>query len=435
MLIQANEQKVFWTEFTAISQKLKKFTGIFYKMWSYGWPVLTTKIPTAAALFDKNGQSFKFLFNPEFWATLNDYDRAFVVSHECLHMLLNHGKRGQFAQRTGRQEQANIAMDLAVNHMLEDYFGFNRKLLGQALRGKTLFNEDFYPEGVSYTSEDSFEEHYLRITNLINEGKLKEEEVVCNGFDDHSYMKPNETTGADSKLKKIARELTAEEKKKLAEACGKKAGTEEGMYWLDINASRPRKKREWVQCFRKWTHNSLYHDDDREENFMRIDRRLLAVQKQIGNLLLPGENPTYLKKKELRRIQLCLFLDVSGSCVHLKDYFFEAARSMPTDRFEIRGFTFDTSVQEVDIYTDRIVGGGGTSFTCIEEYIQTHLAVGKKKYPKCVCVYTDGYGDNVNPIHPERWYWFLTSEHSQDCIPKDSNMFYLADFIPHVDSV
>lgn len=433
-LLRADETKVFWVEYKQIGTKLSRFHGIFYKMWNYGIPVLTTRIPTAAAMFDKDGQSFKFLFNPDFWGELNDYDRSFVVAHECLHMLLNHGRRGQFANKNGHHQQANVAMDLAINHMLEDHFGFNRKLLGKALRDKSLYNEDFYPEGTQYTSQDSFEEHYARISKLIEQGKIKE--ITYIGFDDHSYLEPNETSGAEAKMKKIARELTAQEKEKLKNSVGgKQAGNEEGMFWLDIAATRPRKKRKWTQAFKQWTHNSLYHDDDREENFMRIDRRFAAMESSIGNLLLPGENPTYLKKKELKRIQLCLFLDVSGSCVHLKDYFFEAARSMPTDRFEIRGFTFDTEVNEVDIYTDRIVGGGGTTFTCIENYIKTNLVKGKSKYPRCVCVYTDGYGDHVMPTHPERWYWFVTTEHSVDCIPNNSNIFHLADFIPNVTSV
>jgi DNA-binding cell septation regulator SpoVG len=434
------EQKLFWLEYKQIGIKLSRFHAIFYKMWTYGRPVLTTKIPTAAALFDRNGQSFKFMFNPDFWAELSDYDRAFVVCHECMHMILNHGLRGQSARKHGRQEQANIAMDLAVNHLLEDHFGFNRKLLGPSLRDKSLFNEDFYPKidpNIQFSSDDSFEVHYVRISKLIDEGKLKEITVVS--FDDHSYLEPNESNGAESKLRATARELNSNEREKLVNSIKddyKKAGNERGMLWVDINASRPRKKQKWTTCFKKWTHNSLYHDDDREENFMRIDRRFAAMEKTIGNILLPGDNPTYLKKKELKRIQICLFLDVSGSCMHLAEHFVQAARTMPPDRFDIRAFTFDTEVKPINIYDEEIQVGGGTSFTCIEEYIQNNLlTTAKKTYPKCICVYTDGCGDNVMPVHPERWYWFLTDNHSKDCIPKNSNMFHLADFVPHLESI
>jgi DNA-binding cell septation regulator SpoVG len=425
-LLKEEEVRIRFLELKAVATKLAKFHGIFYKMWSYGNPVWTRKIDTAAAVFNEKGNAFKFMFNPDFWAKLNDYDRAFIVSHECLHVLLNHGSRGLFATRTGHHEQANIAMDLAINHMLEDQFGFSRKLLGEEIRDKLVYNETFYPSGTQFASDDTFEEHYVRISRLIESGKIKEIKVP--GLDDHSYMQPNEK-GGDAHIRETAKELSANERQKLVDAVKKsykQAGNERGLNWLDINASRPRKKRKWEQCVKLWNHNAIFHDDDLEENFMKPDRRLGYFQPKAEHFFLPGDNPTYIKKKDRKRIKLFLFLDVSGSCVHLKDYFFEAGRTFPPERFEVRAFTFNTEVQEVDIYTDKIIGNGGTSFTCIENYINEHFP----KYPKNVFVFTDGYGDNVNPLHPERWYWFMTEEHGTECIPTTSNIFHLSDFVP-----
>ena len=33
------------------------------------------------------------LINPKFWDSLNYYNKAFVIAHECLHIILNHGKK------------------------------------------------------------------------------------------------------------------------------------------------------------------------------------------------------------------------------------------------------------------------------------------------------------------------------------------------------
>lgn len=426
------ERRIFFLDLKSVGVRLAKFHGIFYKMWSYGKPVLTTKIPTAAAVFDDTGRAYKFMFNPEFWNKLTDYDRAFIVAHECLHVLLNHGQRGMLAFRNGRKDQANVAMDLAVNHMLEDYFGFNRKLLGQEIRDKLVYGETFYPPGTEFATDDSFEQHYVRISKLIQSGKIKE--IIVPGLDDHSYLAPNEQ-GGESHIREVAKELSSSERQKLAEGLkkelGKEAGNEAGLNWLDINASRPRKKRKWEHYVKLWNYNALFNDSDREENFMKTDRRLAYFEKS-ENFFLPGDNPSYIKVKDRKKVRVYLFLDVSGSCVHLKDYFFEAARTLPPERFEVRGFTFNTEVREVNIYTDKIVGDGGTSFTCIDKYIETNFG---NKYPKCVFVFTDGYGDNVAPRYPERWYWFLTDENSQSCIPNNSNVFHLSDFVPNVTKV
>lgn len=417
----------FWLEWKRLSYKLQNYHSIFFKMWSYGKPVVTNQIPTAAVTFDKEGTAFKFLINPDFWATLNDYDKCFVICHECLHILLNHGRRAKGALGGPMRDLANIAMDLSTNHMLEDHFQFDRNRLSKVLQGG-MFNETFYPAGTKYNNDDFYEQHYNRIVQLIKEDKIKVTYVM---MDDHSMLCPNEDNNAEQALGKIAKELSGGEKNKLVNALKNpyaQAGDQRGLAWLDINVARPRRKRRWCDLVKKVTEKERLEIDDREENFMNEDRKYTFMEQVLnGAFLLPGENTTYLKKKERRRIKIFLYLDVSGSCVHLKDDFFIAARTLPREVFDVRGFTFDTAVEEVNIYTDKIVGGGGTSFSIIEESVKEASA---GKYPKCVFIFTDGQGDQVRPIHPERWYWFLTPEgtHSKECIPGTSNIYLLEDF-------
>jgi hypothetical protein len=134
-----------------------------------------------------------------------------------------------------------------------------------------------------------------------------------------------------------------------------------------------------------------------------------------------------VEHEEEGKIDVWFFADTSGSCYHLKERFFKAARSLDPARFNVRLFCFDTRVEEVDIQGNRIYGGGGTSFTIIEKKIQEVMRNEEVKYPEAVFVITDGWGNPVNPEIPNRWYWFLTTDWIK-CIPKESLIHKLKDY-------
>jgi hypothetical protein len=50
------------------------------------------------------------------------------------------------------------------------------------------------------------------------------------------------------------------------------------------------------------------------------------------------------------------------------------------------------------------------------------------KYPNAVWILTDGYGNQVKPLHPEKWHWFLTEGGVKNYIDEKSNVFSLKDF-------
>ena len=104
-----------------LKEKLACHHSIFYKVVEMGKPYLTDKIPTAAVQFDKEGKFINFLFNEKFWKECDDYKKMFVVCHEALHIVLQHGTR--FLENVDNKI-ANIAMDIVVNHALVRDFGF-----------------------------------------------------------------------------------------------------------------------------------------------------------------------------------------------------------------------------------------------------------------------------------------------------------------------
>ena len=122
-----------------------------------------------------------------------------------------------------------------------------------------------------------------------------------------------------------------------------------------------------------------------------------------SQLLLPADCETM--DDDDNKVDMWLFLDVSGSCYNLRDHFFSAALTIPSDRIKVRAFSFDTDTYEVDLSTGKLRGGGGTAFNIIETRIQQELKP-SQKYP-VVFVFTDGWGDAVRPAEPSKWHWFI----------------------------
>jgi hypothetical protein len=113
-------------EYLSISRALMQHHAIFDRMWGMGKPVFTDKIATAAVYFDKVGESIEFKLNPDFWKTQTDVQKQFVISHECLHVILYHGIR-TCTLTESEAKNANLALDIIVNHALVDRFGFKRE--------------------------------------------------------------------------------------------------------------------------------------------------------------------------------------------------------------------------------------------------------------------------------------------------------------------
>ena len=85
----------------------------------------STEIPTACVRFDKAGQTIDFLINHDYWNTLTNEQKKFVICHECLHVILYHGLRINNLFDNDLNI-ANQALDIVVNHLLIDRFDFNR---------------------------------------------------------------------------------------------------------------------------------------------------------------------------------------------------------------------------------------------------------------------------------------------------------------------
>lgn len=414
-------------EWREICMSMMDHHALFYKIGEMGKPFLTDSIPTACVMFDKSGEYINFLFNPEFWKNSNPYQKLFVICHEALHLVLNHGKR---FKDSDSPKHANIAMDIAVNHALINRFGFVRENVEcweELCWVDTIFG-DKKINGFEIPNDDTAE-YYLNI--------LKKTHPQDDDVDSHRMVDIHDFLDGDSKefFEKINRELSDEEKSSIQKFYEKQsqtndAGKNHGNSIHFASEGSVEVKRKWETVIKKWSSKFLTNTDTDIEQWARKHRRFSMLS---DSLFLPSDMEIEELHMGNSKILVHFYLDTSGSCWHLKDRFFHAAESLPPKRFDVKLYCFDTAVSETSLESRKIYGGGGTSFQIIERHIQDNLH--GKDYPT-VFVMTDGWGDKVIPQKPVNWHWFIDTPNPKSIntimanyIPEESKVFLLSDFI------
>ena len=411
------EKQISLDEYFDISRALEQYHALFYKFWEMGKPIFDKSMGTCGVRFNEKGRFVEFVFNPDFWDRLSQPERIFILCHECLHLLLNHGERARGIFMAASQQICNIAMDVAVNHMLVNSFGFVRADLPVAKEG--CWVDTVFPKNPNMPTDESFEYYYNRLINQMACSIKKQLGGCGSPMDDHTQLEKCDVAEIVDALQNA---LSDEEKQSLTQKIDlrkeqkqSRAGTTPLGKIMEVPNVPVQKKSVWKSIVRK--HTKKWYADNQSEQWARVNRRFAAIESEF---ILPSEHE--VEEFENNRVETWVFLDASGSCQSLKGKFFNMAKSLPEDYFHVRVFSFDTMVHELDLKKAHVVGGGGTSFTTIEKKIQELVRTEKRKYPQAVFVITDGDGDTVHPQHPDRWYWFL-SRMCKRHIPAQSHIF------------
>jgi len=403
------------------------------------------RVETAAIFFNsKSGIPINLVINESFWDKLNRTEKIFIICHEMLHVLLEHGRRFKDLKKLEYPpEIVNMAMDVAINEMLVWHYGFDKSELSEEFlknscwvdsifENKGWKNKEFPPPKTKGT------EFYLRELDFT----VKVRYVLANGhnFDDYdesmeailnSGDHSNELNDFYDKIEESLHELSentsAHEADKAQEVQNKQRGISKGCVYKTIAKMPVRYKRKWETVVKKWASRQLEERDVFMDRWDRKDRRKMLLQKG-EEIKLPSflETPKMVLVK--KKIDVFFFLDTSGSCIAYAERFFKAASTLDPKRFNVRLFCFDTQVYETSLKTREVFGGGGTSFDIIEDAIQSYIKERNMAYPKAVWLLTDGYGNAVHPQKPKNWFWFLTEGHSKQFIHKDSKSFDLKDY-------
>ncbi|NCA15229.1 MAG: hypothetical protein EBS89_14130, partial [Proteobacteria bacterium] len=324
-------QRISNDEWMEISHGLEPFHGVFYQVWQMGKPVFDESIDTACVQFDQQGNFIWFRFNPEFWSRLDFTNKLFVIAHEALHIIFNHGTRAKDAGVNSRA--ANIAMDIVINHTLTRSFGFDRKdLIEEAACWVDTVFKDRDP---APPDDDCFEYYYTLFDKVYAHGFGGDSDNLST-LDDHDGF-------SSSNFKKVIEalneKLTQEEKDSLQATIKKHfqqskkddaAASPEGTgSWTFAKVDKVRKSRKWETVIKRWSRKYLVEDEVEVQQWTKTSRRMVLLPK---DLLLPSDVEISDMHHDMSRVDVWFFLDTSGSCYHLKDRFFAAAASLPERR-------------------------------------------------------------------------------------------------------
>lgn len=404
-----------------IAKKLQNHHYFFRAFWDIGDAIVEDfpDLSTAAISFDEKGNCINLLINSKYWETLNEHSKMFLLCHEMLHIILQHGVRFSEYLKTPDMTTMNYAADVVINEMLCNGFGFIRDDLDDRIKNTGCWFDTVFKNKI--VPHDESTEYYFNLLKKNSETNS----LFC--IDEHRVLSNSDIQKINEQLEKcdVFDSLDEQFFSKLPENLRENTRSSIGTgRWQSVDAKTKRKNK-WETVIKKW--ESFYKKDD--INSVERWERVNPLYSQIitTDVHLPANCKVLDEYKEKNKIDVFFFLDTSGSCINLKNRFFTAAKSLDKNKFNIRLFCFDTQVKETTLDSNKVYGGGGTSFSIIENRIQQEIKTSSKKYPHAVFIITDGYGNNVFPQKPEKWYWFLTTNYTS-CIPQKSKIYKLSDY-------
>ena len=326
-------------------------------------------IPTAAT----NGKEISY--NPDFFATLFEGERNYVLMHEVLHILLGHWKR----KGERDPELWNIACDYVVNGLLDKmimWMPYNFRKSGHAMQRPEngCFIERYNGEPV--------EEFYARLKKEVKEKGVK---FYLDG-------KPISVSPKDlTTLKEISPAEAAMIEKAVREMIHdtvKRRGTGNSHVVpgaiLECIKTKP---LPWYKLLSDY----LEERDDEESSYLTPERKYIHM-----DLIIPG-----IAKVEDELGEIWAFVDTSGSVGkdELNHFMTHLSHIASQFRCTFNVAFWDTEVTEVyrkvrnkeQLMNLTPHHSGGTDINCIYEYIRK-----ERIKPKVMLILSDGYFGSLN---------------------------------------
>ena len=317
-----------------------------------------------------DGQTF--YYNSRFIMMLKTKEVEFLFGHEVLHVVYDHmGRRG-----TRDPQLWNIADDYAVNADLK------RHRVGQFITTVPCLYEQKYD---GKPAEEIYDDL------MKNAPKLDIDSLIDQMIDDHMYGDgdgDDDSDGKDGKGKRPKmspeeRERVRQEVKQaiIAAAQSAEAGSLPlGVERLVRQATNP------IMPWRELLQTNLTSAIRNDYSWTRPSRRSWHM-----DAIMPGMTPG-------EEIDVTIAIDMSGSISdsQAQQFLGEIAGMMDSfDGYKVHVFCFDTDTYNPKDYDSENMesiaeyepmGGGGTDFDCIFDYLRTNAIS-----PKRLVVFTDGY--------------------------------------------
>lgn len=315
----------------------------------------------------------KFYYNSRFIMMLKPKEVIFLVAHEVLHVVYDHmGRRG-----TRDPQLFNIANDYCVNADLKKH------KVGEFITTVDCLYESKY-EG--WSSEQIYDDLMKNIK------KINIDQLIDKMIDDHLDSDEEGEDGEDGdkegKGKRPSMSDAEREamRKEIRDAILNAAG-QAGAGDLPLGVERLVKElTDPVMNWRELIQTSLTSAIKSDYTWMRPSRRSWHM-----DAVMPGTNPG-------EEIDVDVYIDLSGSISHKQgmEFLTEVMGMMDMfDGYRVHVSCFDTEVyntqqfnsDNMDTVEDyKLMGGGGTDFTCIFDHLKEEGRV-----PNKLIVFTDGY--------------------------------------------
>lgn len=326
-------------------------------------------LPTAAT----DGR--RFYYNTEFCKMLSPKNMEFLFGHEVLHVVYDHIDR-----RNDRDPQlSNIAADYCVNGDLIRY------RIGEPIDVVPIIHDRKYDD---WSYEEVYDDLYE------NAEKIDIDDLLDRVLDDHLDQDGDSEDGSgDSEdgnesgkrpvLSEKERKEIRDEMKEAIMSAAQTAGAGNvpaGVKRMIKELTEP--KMNWRDLLDVQIKSTIKSDF----SWMKPNRKAWHT-----GVMLPGMMPD-------DTIDIVIGIDVSGSISEdmVRDFLSEIKGIMDAyTTFNIKVFCFDTDIYSVKDFTAdnlfeineyEIVGGGGTSFEAVYEYLKENAIE-----PKKLVMFTDGY--------------------------------------------
>lgn len=310
-------------------------------------------------------------FNTQFFNAMDNKEIEFVIAHEILHCVFEHLGRRDFRD----PKLHNIAADYIVNNLLiRDRIGKVPSIVG-------CFHDRKY-EG--WTSEEVYDELFKN-ADKIDISKLGEmlDEHYDWGDDDGDGDGDEDGKGSRPRLSKAELDAIRDEFREAMIAAAQSAGagnTPGEIARMIKELTEP--KMNWRELLQQQIQSTIRSD----YTFVRPNRKGWQ-----SGAILPGMDFE-------QTIDIAVALDMSGSIgdEQARDFLSEIKGIMDEYKdYRITVMCFDTKVYNEQTFTAdtgeelmeyKIMGGGGTDFDCVWNYLKKQDIV-----PKKLLFFTDGY--------------------------------------------
>ena len=328
------------------------------------------EIPTACT----NGRVIRY--NPDFFRSLKESERNFILLHEVFHILLLHWKR----QGERDHEIWNIAADWIVNGMLQRISYELPKYVKFAKPINGIFNDN-------YLWASSTEDMYKKLMEEYNKSK-KKKHFNGKAFECNGHLISRSVAVADLEISDEVEEgaILKEVRSMIGETIKRRGLAESSYVPREILGLAETRRLPWKRLLNDF----LTERVDEESSYYTPERKYIHM-----DLIVPG-----IGKIDDKLDDIWAFVDTSGSINNkeLGEFMTQLYRISKEFDCVFNIAFWDTSVTDVyknvcdkeEVLKCMPNSSGGTDINCVYKYINEN-----KIKPEVMLILTDGYFGNL----------------------------------------